>query len=120
MLRMVDTTRKKRLNELLRHELANILLRHPEQPLFVQITVIAVEVSADLAVAKVFFSVFDDSKIAAATKVLQQAAGFLRKSLARSLNLRMTPRLYFSYDSSIQQGQKIAELIDAANSIEAK
>lgn len=117
---MVDKTRKKRLGELLKQELANILLRHSEQPLFVQITITTVEVSADLAVAKVFFSVFDDSKIAEATETLKRAAGFLRKSLARKLNLRMTPRLYFSYDDSIIRGQKIAELIDAANSTEVE
>jgi ribosome-binding factor A len=111
---MVDIQRKKRIDESIRHELANILLRHPEQPLFKQITITAVDVSADLAVAKVFFSVFTDEKVKEATKVLQKAAWVLRKSLARSLNLRLTPRLNFIYDESIQRGQKIAELIDAA------
>lgn len=111
---MVDIKRKKRIGELIRHELAGILLQHPEQPLFVQITITATEVSADLAVAKVFFSVFDDNNIEVAKNVLQQAAGFLRKALAHNLNLRLTPRLNFIYDDSIKRGQRIAELIDAA------
>lgn len=109
---MVDEKRKKRIGELIQHELATVLLRHPEQPLFMQIAITAVDVSADLAVAKVFFSVFDDSKVEEAKKVLQQAAGFLRKTLAHNLNLRLTPRLNFFYDDSIKRGQRISQLIE--------
>lgn len=111
---MVDEKRKKRIGEMIQHELATVLLRHSEQPLFAQITITAVNVSADLAVAKVFFSVFDDSKIKEAEQVLKQAAGFLRTALAHSLNLRLTPRLSFIYDDSIKRGQRISALIDAA------
>lgn len=111
---MVDDKRKRRIGELIQHELASVLLRHPEQPLFAQITITAANVSADLAHAKIFFSVFDDSKVEEATKALQQAAGFLRTALARNLNLRLTPRLNFVYDDSIKRGQRISELIDAA------
>jgi len=117
---MVDEKRKKRIGEMIQHELAAILLHHPEQPLFVQITITTVNVSADLAVAKVFFSVFDDSKVDEAKKVLQQAAGFLRTALAHSLNLRLTPRLSFIYDDSIKRGQKISALIDAAIAADEK
>jgi ribosome-binding factor A len=117
---MVDDKRKRRIGELIQQELASVLLRHPEQPLFAQITITATNVSADLAVAKVFFSVFDDSKVAEATKALQQAAGFLRNVLARNLNLRLTPRLNFVYDDSIKRGQRLSELIDAAIAADEK
>lgn len=111
---MVDEKRKKRISESIQHELATILLRRMEQPLFKQITITAVNVSADLSVAKVFFSVLADDKVKEAGAALQQASGFLRKSLAHSLNLRLTPRLYFVYDDSINRGQKLAALIDTA------
>jgi ribosome-binding factor A len=111
---MVDDKRKKRIGELIQRELANILLRHPEHPIFKQISVTNVNVSADLAVAKVFFSVFDDSKVKEAEETLKQAAFFLRKTLAHNLNLRLTPRLSFVYDDSIKRGQMISELIDKA------
>ncbi|MEI8055146.1 MAG: 30S ribosome-binding factor RbfA [bacterium] len=117
---MVDEKRKKRIGEMIQHELASVLLCHSEQPLFVQTTITAVNVSADLAVAKVFFSVFDDSKVDEAKKALQQAAGFLRKALAHSINLRSTPRLIFIYDDSIKRGQKISALIDAAIAADEK
>ena len=117
---MVDINRKKRIDEAIKHELANILLRHPDQPLFKQITVTAVDVSADLSIAKVFFSLFSDEKVKEATQVLKQAAWFLRKALARGLNLRVTPRLRFIYDESIRHGQKMSELIDAAITADEK
>lgn len=110
---MVDENRKKRISELIKHELATILLRHTERPLFTQITITSVSVSADLAVAKVFFSVFDDIKVDEAKSELQQAAGFLRKTLARNINLRLTPKLNFIYDDSIKYSQKISQLINS-------
>ena len=108
---MVDEKRKKRIGELIKHELANALLRHPEQPLFAQITITSANVSPDLSVARIFFSVFDDSKIEESQQALKQAAGLLRKTLARNLNLRLTPRLSFFYDDSIKHGQRISQLI---------
>lgn len=108
---MVDDKRKKRIGKLIQHELANILLHHPNQPLFVQIVITAVEVSADLSIARVFFSVFDDTKVKESKDVLQQAAGFLRKTLAHNLNLRLTPKLSFFYDDSIEYGQRISQLV---------
>jgi ribosome-binding factor A len=111
---MVDEKRKKRIGEQIQHELASILLRHPEQPLLVQATITAVDVSADLSVAKVFFSLFDEKKLAAVQEALTNATSLLRKALAKNLNLRLTPRLYFVYDKSIIGGQKLANLIDQA------
>jgi ribosome-binding factor A len=110
----VDKNRRKRVGELIQRELATILLRHPEQPLFLQTVITLVEVSADLSIAKIFFSVFDDNKINETLKVMQQATGLLRKTLARNLNLRITPRLNFYYDDSIKRGHKISQLIDEA------
>jgi ribosome-binding factor A len=111
---MVDINRKKRIGEQIQHELGNVLLRNRDKPLFSQITITSVDVSADLAIAKVFFSVFDDSKIEEAKTILQDSAGFLRKTLAHNINLRVTPRLTFIYDDSIRHGQKMSDLIDQA------
>lgn len=111
---MVDDKRKKRIGEMIQHELANVLLRHTEQPLFKQITITSVNVSSDLAVAKVFFSIFDDNRVEEANNILKQAAFFLRKALAHNINLRLTPRLNFIYDDSIKRGQRMSQLIDAA------
>jgi ribosome-binding factor A len=117
---MVDHNRKKRIGEQIQHELGNVLLRNPDKPFFKQITITSVNVSADLAVAKVFFSIFDDDKVKEATEILQKYAGFLRKTLAHNINLRLTPRLSFIYDDSIKHGQIISALIDEAVAADEK
>ena len=111
---MVDDKRKKRIDEQIKRELGNVLLRNPKYPIFKQITITSVDVSVDLSVAKVLFSVFDEAKVTDAGKILKDESGFLRKMLARNLNLRLTPRLYFVYDDSIKKSQQLSALIDEA------
>ena len=111
---MVDNVRKKRIGEAISHEIASTLVRNRHEPLFAQITITSVDVSPDLSVARVFFSIIDESKIKAAEEILKKFAGFLRKNLAHNLNLRVTPRLTFFYDDSIRRGQVISRLINDA------
>lgn len=111
---MADDKRKRRIEELIQRELGRVLISHPRHPLFTKITITAVDVSPDLAVAKVFFSVFDQVNVEEATKALHEEAKFLRKTLAHSINLRLTPRFNFVYDESIKRSRMLSDLIDAA------
>lgn len=87
-------------------------IKDPRMASFV--TIASVEVSKDLAYAKVYFTVFNhDPKETA--KILNASAGFLRKTLARSLTLRTVPQLQFVYDESLVYGQALSQLIDKAN-----
>lgn len=110
----MKSTRQKQISSLIQRELAQVLLRHNEQPVFKMITLVGVEVSPDLAIAKVFFSVLDETKVDAALKALHNATGLLRHALAQNLNLRITPRLTFIYDESIVRGRELSALIDKA------
>ena len=111
---MVDKNRKKRIEEQIQRELGKILLSHPKHPLFIKITITAVDVSPDLANSKVFFTIFDSKDVKEAIDVLKNETGFLRKSLAHNLNLRLTPKLNFVYDESTIKAQKLSALIDNA------
>ncbi len=111
---MADDKRKKRIEELIQRELGRVLISYPHHPLFTKITVTAVNVAPDLSVAKIFFSVFDEVDVEAAKKILQDEAKFFRKTLAHTLNLRLTPRFNFIYDESIKRSKKLSDLIDAA------
>lgn len=110
---MVDKTKKKRIEESIKREIGKILLTHPKHPIFTRITITAVDVSPDLATSKIFFSVFNKEELVEAKKTLKEEAWFLRKLLASSLNLRLTPKLNFVYDDSLERGQRLAELIDS-------
>ena len=53
-------------------------------------------------------------------KALRKASGFLRTLLAKRLRLRSTPKLEFIYDSSVQRGQRLSDLIDDALAADSK
>ena len=108
---MADNKRKKRIEDLIQRELGMLLLNYPKQSVFNKVTITAVDVAPNLSHAKIFFSVFDETNVEETKKNLQNEAKFLRKSLARDLNLRLTPRLDFLYDESIEHGRRIDELI---------
>ena len=81
------------------------------------LSVTDVEISRDLAYAKVFVSFVGERSqkdIDAALEALSGASGYLRKLLAGSIKLRITPKLQFSYDESGRRGQHLSALIDLA------
>ena len=109
--------RRGRINDAVSQELAVVLreLRDPRlSDNFVSIT--RAEVSADLKVARVYFSVMGDG--AAAKRALQGAEGKLRHHLATTLYLRITPELLFYEDGSIEHGARIAKLLSDIKSEE--
>ena len=104
--------RRGRINDEMRGEVATIL-REVKDPrvkdAFVSIT--GAEVTPDLKYAKIYYSALSgDAKEIA--KGLKAAAGFIRRELARSLNLRMTPELTFIPDSSIAYGAHISSILN--------
>lgn len=111
---MKQSQRCKRLAELIRRQLGLSFLYYRDHPLLSQVTITGVEVAADLSIAKVFFSVLDEKNLKPVLQELQREGGHLRHSLAKELNLRITPRLHFVYDVSIVHGQKLSAIIDAA------
>jgi len=79
------------------------------------ITVTAVEVSADLAHAKVFVTIMDDRADAQATvTALNHCAPFLRSRLSQLMTLRTVPMLKFVFDTSIDRGMRLTRLIESA------
>ena len=75
------------------------------------ITVTQCEVSGDLKYAKVYFSVLgaESEKIKEIKKGLYSAAGFIRHTVAETLNMRATPEFTFEYDDAIKRGANIFE-----------
>ena len=101
-----------RINDEMQKELS-VALREVKDPrvssAFISIT--AVETTPDLKFAKVFYSVLSGDKKEIA-KGLRSSAGYLRRQLAQSMNLRMTPELTFIEDHSIEHGAHISKLLE--------
>ena len=106
--------RTERVNELLRKELSWLLAKEMNDPrLPMLVTITGVEVSMDLRHAKVFVSIMgSDEEKASTTKILQAAAGFLHRQLKPRLSLRYVPSLSFRLDESIEEGDRMLQIMD--------
>ena len=109
-----NSIKNTRLNEEVKKELSNILRGGIKDPRIHPFTsVVAVEVAPDLKTCKVFISVLGDSKNQEDTlKGLKSAEGYIKSQLAKTLNLRNTPKLVFTVDQSIEYGVRLSHLID--------
>jgi len=104
----------------LRRELAQLIQQEIKDPDLGFISLSDVEVTRDLAHAKVFITVFDASHVDASMRVLKRSAGFLRSRLGQLLRMRNVPELHFVHDASVETGQRMDRLIaDAVASDQA-
>jgi len=95
-----------RINEEVMRELSNIIRGEIKDPRINPMTsVVAVEVAPDLKTAKAYISVLGDKKSQADTLAgLKSAEGYIRRTLAKNINLRNTPAITFIIDQSIEYG----------------
>ena len=107
----VDRTR--RVAELIRRALADIIRdRLPDRGLGL-LSITATEVTRDLSRATVFISLLgEEEDQERVTKILNEESSALRHELSRTLNLRHTPEINFRYDLSIERGARLSRLID--------
>ena len=103
--------RRGRINDAVAEELA-VCLRDARDPRILDnfVSITRAEVAPDLKVAKVYYSALGDAK--AAGEGLRAAQGMLRRHLAMTLNLRITPELLFYADGSIEHGARIARILE--------
>ncbi len=109
-----NSIKNTRINGEVQRELSNIIRGGIKDPRVAPMTsVVAVEVAPDLKTCKAYISVFGDEKAQADTvKGLQSAEGYVRRELARKLNLRNTPEITFVMDQSIAYGVTMSKMID--------
>ena len=105
-----EQKRSSRVAEAIRNEIATLLISKVRDPNLIDVSISRVEVTDDLSLARIYFTVFGDQKnIKTAEKGLLRAKGFMRSHIAKTLNLRFTPALQFKYDDI---ADKVAELDD--------
>lgn len=107
-----EFARSQRVAEQIQRELADLLQFEVKDPRVSRVTVTEVEVSGDLAHAKVFYSSTENAP--ELQKGLEKAAGFLRSQLSQRMLMRTVPQLHFVYDASIERGMRLSRLIDDA------
>ena len=108
------TRRVQRLNNLIRHEISELLQRQVKDPRlgsFIAIT--EVSISPDLRHARIFVShIGSEEEKQETMNALASASGFFRRELAKRLRLRHIPEFSFQWDDSIERGAHLLQLID--------
>ncbi len=109
-----NSIKNTRVNAEVLRELSNILRSGIKDPRVAPMTsVVAVEVAPDLKTCKAYISVLGDEKMQKDTiRGLQSAEGYIRRELARTINMRNTPEIRFIVDQSIEYGVNISKKID--------
>lgn len=111
-----EYSRHQRIAAELMRTLSDVLRFEIKDPGIAGVSLTNVDLSRDLSVAQVYFSLLqpdDDPQPALAG--LQRASGFLRSKLGQSMKIRHVPELRFKHDDSIAHADRIGRLIDAAN-----
>ncbi|AHG73529.1 MULTISPECIES: 30S ribosome-binding factor RbfA [Mannheimia] len=106
--------RSDRVAQELQKEVAVILQREVKDPRIGMVTVSDVEVSRDLAYAKIFVTfLFDNDReaIVQGMKGLEKASPYIRTLLGKAMRLRIVPELRFIYDESLVEGMRMSNLV---------
>lgn len=105
--------RQPRVAEAIQKEISQILLRELKDPRIGFVTVTRIEVTRDLRIARVFYSVMGSPAAQEASqRALLAAKGFVRKRLGERLRLRYTPELQFHLDDSIERNLRMTKILD--------
>ena len=109
-----NSIKNTRLNEEVMRELSTIIRNEIKDPrIHALTTVSAVQVAPDLKTCKVYISVLGNDEDRKNTIAgLRSAEGYIRRMLAKNLNLRNTPELTFIADTSIEYGVNMSRKID--------
>jgi ribosome-binding factor A len=106
--------RAERMSQLILQEISVMLTRELADPRLAGTRVLHVEVTGDLRLAKIYVNAtgYTDEELREMLTGLQHASSFMRRQLARSIELRYAPELRFYLDDSIEKGEHFLELLD--------
>jgi ribosome-binding factor A len=110
---MSQGSRPDRVADQIRSELAMLLVREVHDPGIGFVTLTRVQLSPDLQLARVMYTVLgDDKSRAASARALDRAVPFLRRQIGTRLRLKRTPELKFIYDDSIAGQDRIEQILN--------
>lgn len=108
-----EFSRNQRLGTQVLRTLAELLQFEVKDPRVQGVALTSVDLSRDLSVARVYFSLMNpEADAAGAQEGLERATGFLRGKLGKALQVRHVPELRFTHDDSAAEAQRLSALID--------
>jgi len=108
---MLPYKRSQRVGDLIREEVADIIMNKLKDPRVGFITVTGVNITEDLKLAKVYISILKAEEKDATLEILNSAKGFIRAELSKRVRMKFIPALTFRMDESLEYGNKIEKLL---------
>lgn len=111
--------RADRVSDLLKEEISQMLLKEVKDPHVGFITITGVDVSKDLQMAKVFYTILGDEKqVSDSAQALSRVSPFIKRQLGKRLRMRYIPDIIFRYDHSLEYGARIDTILNQLNDSE--
>ncbi|KAF0143954.1 MAG: ribosome-binding factor A [Nitrospirae bacterium] len=108
---MLPYKRSQRVSDLIREEIADIIMNKLKDPRVGFITVTGAKITEDLKLATVYVSVLKPDEKKGTIEILNSAKGFIRAELSKRVRMKFIPSLTFRVDESIEYGDKIERLL---------
>ncbi|MGJ3238276.1 MAG: 30S ribosome-binding factor RbfA [Anaerolineae bacterium] len=107
------SVKQDRLQERMRIILSELLLREVSDPRLQGVTVTEVIIDSELMHATVYVNALgDESRQDEVLQALKRANGFLRREVGQRLTTRNTPELHFKWDTTLEHGERINQILD--------
>lgn len=101
---------------MIREEVSQIIIRELKDPRIGFVTITKVDVSDDLRLAKIYYSVFgEEGEKEESLKGLESAKGYIKRELGRRVRLKYMPEITFIFDDSMEYGSRMEELLQGLN-----
>ncbi len=104
--------RIQRVNQLIKKEISQIILREFDFPKNILVTVTRVDVSRNLIHAKIYISVMPENETQQISEVLNQKIYDVQQRLNKRLKMRPIPKINFVVEKETAQAGKIEELLE--------
>jgi ribosome-binding factor A len=108
---MLPYKRSQRVSDLIREEIAEIVMYKLKDPRVGFVTITGVDMSPDLKQARVFVSILKEDEREMTLEILNSAKAFIRSILSKRLKMKFIPVVEFKLDASIEYGYKIDRLL---------
>ncbi len=108
---MLPYKRSDRVGDLIREEVADLIMYRLKDPRIGFVTVTGVEMTSDLKLARIFVSVMKEEERELTLEILNASRNFIRANLSKRLRMKFIPAIEFRLDTSIEYGFKIDKLL---------
>jgi ribosome-binding factor A len=108
---MLPYKRSQRVGDLIREEVADIIMYRLKDPRIGFVTVTGVDMSPDMKNARVYVSILKEEDRELTLEILNSSKSFMRSLLSKRLRMKFIPTVEFRFDTSIEYGYKIDKLL---------